>query len=74
MSHEIKTPINSIVGFLTLIEKGMFDSEAELKDFAGNAKTAADALLDIINNMLDISKLKPVKWSLRIVSLIFLMK
>ncbi len=64
MSHEIKTPINSIVGFLTLIEKGMFESEAELKDFAGNAKTAADALLDIINNMLDISKIEAGKMQL----------
>lgn len=67
MSHEIKTPINSIVGFLTLIEKGMFESEEELKDFAKNAKTAADSLLDIINNMLDISKIEAGKMELDIV-------
>lgn len=64
MSHEIKTPINSIVGFLTLIEKGMFESEDELKDFAANAKTAADSLLDIINSVLDISKLEAGKMEL----------
>ncbi|MBN1301485.1 MAG: response regulator [Melioribacteraceae bacterium] len=64
MSHEIKTPINSIVGFLTLIEKGMFESEGELKDFASNAKTAADSLLDIINNVLDISKIEAGKMEL----------
>lgn len=64
MSHEIKTPINSIIGFLTLIEKGMFESEGELKDFARNAKTAADSLLDIINNVLDISKIEAGKMEL----------
>ncbi len=69
MTHEIKTPINSIVGFLTLIEKGMFESEGELKDFAKNAKTAADSLLDIINNMLDISKIEAGKMELDTVGL-----
>ncbi|MBU1097440.1 MAG: response regulator [Bacteroidetes bacterium] len=64
MSHEIKTPVNSIVGFLNLIEKGMFDSEIELKEFASNAKIAADALLEIINNMLDISKIEAGKMEL----------
>lgn len=64
MSHEIKTPINSIIGFLTLIEKKMFDSEEELQEFAQNAKTAADSLLDIINNVLDISKMEAGKMEL----------
>lgn len=64
MSHEIKTPINSIIGFLTLIEKRMFDSEEELQEFAQNAKTAADSLLDIINNVLDISKIEAGKMEL----------
>lgn len=64
MSHEIKTPLNSIVGFLTLIERGTFVSQDELKEFAGNAKTAADSLLDIINNVLDISKLEAGKMQL----------
>lgn len=64
MSHEIKTPINSIIGFLTLIEKKMFDSEEELQEFAQNAKTAADSLLDIINNVLDISKIEAGKMEL----------
>ena len=64
MSHEIKTPINSIIGFLTLIEKKMFDSEEELQEFSQNAKTAADSLLDIINNVLDISRIEAGKMEL----------
>lgn len=61
MSHEIRTPMNSVLGFLTLIENGLFESEKELKDFARNAKTSAESLLDIINNILDLSKIEAGK-------------
>jgi len=64
MTHEIKTPINSIVGFLTLIEQKLFDSEEELQDFAHNARISADSLLEIINNILDISKIEAGKMEL----------
>ncbi|MCK5457956.1 MAG: PAS domain-containing protein, partial [Melioribacteraceae bacterium] len=61
MTHEIKTPINSIVGFLTLIEQKLFDTEEELQDFAQNARISADSLLEIINNILDISRIEAGK-------------
>ncbi len=61
MTHEIKTPINSIVGFLTLIEQKLFDTEEELHDFAHNARISADSLLEIINNILDISRIEAGK-------------
>jgi len=64
MTHEIKTPINSIVGFLTLIEQRLFDSEEELQDFAHSARISADSLLEIINNILDISKIEAGKMEL----------
>ncbi|MBU2491476.1 MAG: response regulator [Bacteroidetes bacterium] len=58
MSHDIKTPMNSIMGFLTLMENGLWESDEEIKEFAGNAKSSADSILEIINNILDISKLE----------------
>ncbi|MBU0474945.1 MAG: response regulator [Bacteroidetes bacterium] len=64
MTHEIKTPINSIVGFLTLIEQHLFESEEELQDFAQSARISADSLLEIINNILDISKIEAGKMEL----------
>ncbi|PIQ08194.1 MAG: hypothetical protein COW71_12970 [Ignavibacteriales bacterium CG18_big_fil_WC_8_21_14_2_50_31_20] len=64
MTHEIKTPINSIVGFLTLIEQHLFESEEELQDFAHNARISADSLLEMINNILDISKIEAGKMEL----------
>lgn len=64
MSHEIRTPMNSVLGFLTLIENGLFENSDELKEFAGNAKMSAESLLDIINNILDISKIEAGKMEL----------
>ena len=64
MSHEIRTPMNSVLGFLTLMENGLFESEEELRDFARNARISADSLLDIINNVLDLSKIEAGKMKL----------
>lgn len=58
MSHEVRTPMNSIMGFLTLIENDMIEDDAELKNFARDARVASESLLDIINNILDISKIE----------------
>jgi PAS domain S-box-containing protein len=61
MSHEIRTPMNGIIGYLTLIEKGVYEDSEEMKEFAASAKDSADALLDIINNILDLSKIESGK-------------
>ncbi len=63
-SHKLRTPMNSVIGFLTLIENGLFESEFELRDFAHNAKTSAESLLNIINNILDISQIESGKLEL----------
>ena len=49
--HKLKTPINSIVGFLTLIEQGLFNSEDELKDFSHKARVSANSLVGIIDDI-----------------------
>ncbi|MCL2765023.1 MAG: ATP-binding protein [Treponema sp.] len=56
VSHEIRTPMNSIIGFSELA----LDSEAALKtrDYIRNIKTNANWLLQIINDILDISKVE----------------
>jgi PAS domain S-box-containing protein len=64
MSHEVRTPMNSVMGFLTLIENDLFESKEELKNFSRDARLAAQTLLDIINNILDISKIEAGKMDL----------
>ena len=60
MSHEIRTPLNGIIGFaeLLLAEKDMNPKEL---DYLGRIKISAVGLLDIINNILDISKIEAGK-------------
>jgi len=61
MSHEIRTPMNGILGFLTLIEAGAYKDSEELKQFSSNARQSAESLLDIINSILDLSKIEAGK-------------
>lgn len=61
MSHEIRTPMNGILGFLTLIEAGAYESTTELKQFSTNARQSAESLLEIINSILDLSKIEAGK-------------
>ncbi|MDR3611058.1 MAG: ATP-binding protein [Ignavibacteriaceae bacterium] len=64
MSHEIRTPMNGIIGFLTLIEKEAYHNMEELKQFSISARKSAESLLDIINDILDVSKIESGKMQL----------
>ena len=58
MSHEIRSPMNAIVGFSeTILNNPTFDPEMIRSDVEHIA-TAGNNLLDIINNILDISKIE----------------
>jgi PAS domain S-box-containing protein len=61
MSHEIRTPMNGILGFLSLIEKGAYKDREELRQFTSNARQSAELLLEIINDILDLSKIESGK-------------
>ncbi len=64
MSHEIRTPMNGVIGFLSLIEKGAYSDQEEMKQLSLSAKQSAESLLDIINDILDISKIESGKMEL----------
>lgn len=59
MSHEIRTPLNAIVGFSqALLEEDLpYQAQEEVKDIV----MASDTLLDIVNGILDISKIEANK-------------
>lgn len=67
MSHEIRTPLNSIIGFSELLQATSPDSE-ELHDYAANINTAGQTLLQLINDVLEISRFEadlveiPLEW------------
>ena len=62
MSHEIRTPLNVIVGFSECIINA--DSLEEAKDNANDVITASNTLLEIVNGILDISKIEAGKLEL----------
>lgn len=56
MSHEIRTPLNSIIGFSELL--GLTPLSKVQKDYCENIHLSGNALLGIINDILDMSKIE----------------
>ncbi len=64
MSHEIRTPMNGIIGFLDIL-RGTNPSEKQL-EYIDIVKTSSNHLLEIINDILDISKIESGKLALEL--------
>ncbi len=56
MSHEIRTPMNGVMGFLELMKTTRLTDEQ--KEYLGEALSASEVLLHIINDVLDLSKIE----------------
>ena len=63
MSHDIRTPINAITGFIELAIRNIDDPEKTL-DYLKKAQLSNRHMIDIINNILDMSKIESGKISL----------
>lgn len=56
MSHEIRTPLNAIVGFSNMLPST--EDRAEMREYADIIETNTDLLLQLINDILDLSKIE----------------
>lgn len=67
MSHELRTPLNAIIGFSDVTRQGTFGpvEPPRYRDYAQLIHESGRLLLDLINDILDISKIEAGKFELR---------
>lgn len=63
MSHEIRTPMNGVLGMLELVQNS--ELSADQKEKIDTAFNSAEGLLDIINDVLDLSKIEAGKMQIK---------
>ncbi len=65
MSHDIRTPMNAVLGFITLMEKEV-DNPEKIADYLGKMKVSGNYLMSLINNVLQVARIDSGKENLNI--------
>lgn len=66
MSHEIRTPLNGILGFTSLLTEKENISQSKRESYSAIINRSAESLMQIINDILDLSRLETDQFSLNI--------
>ena len=61
MSHEIRTPLNAVLGFTDVLRRGLVTDTAESRDHLNMIHRSGKHLLELINDILDLSKIEAGK-------------
>ncbi len=61
MSHEIRTPMNAILGFADVLRRGFDTTAAQRQEYLDTIHSSGQHLLDLINDILDLSKIEAGK-------------
>jgi cell cycle sensor histidine kinase DivJ len=66
MSHELRTPLNAVIGFAEIIHGEMFGAlvDARYRDYAGHIHDSGQHLLQVVNDILDMSKIEAGKYKI----------
>src|SRR3954451_5002021 len=66
MSHELRTPLNAILGFSEVMESEIFGTHAvaTYKDYSGDIHNSGVHLLNLINEILDLSRIEAGRYEL----------
>ncbi len=66
MSHELRTPLNAVIGFADLLHSGAVPADSPRhKEFLGHIATSGRHLLQLINDVLDLSKVESGKFEFK---------
>jgi len=67
MSHELRTPLNAVIGFAEIIKNEMLGAinDARYRDYAADIHRSGVHLLQLINDILDLTKVEAGKYELR---------
>jgi len=71
MSHELRTPLNAIIGFSEIMEGGTFGplGSDKYNEYCRDIRMSGEFLLDVINDILDMSKIEAGRYQLDIENL-----
>jgi len=58
VSHDLRTPLNSILGYLKLLLDGVYESEDEAREFLENASMSATHLLHMVRDVLTMTQVE----------------
>jgi len=70
MSHELRTPLNAILGYSELVIEEAEPEATQLRSDVERIRGAAEHLLELINNILDLSKIEASKMELSVESFV----
>ncbi|KKC39779.1 ATPase [Devosia epidermidihirudinis] len=74
MSHELRTPLNAIIGFSEVLKSELLGNHQvpQYKEYAGDIHSSGQHLLNLINELLDLSRIEAGKYELHeeVVSLV----
>ena len=65
VSHELRTPLNSVIGFAELLHDGKVASAADQREYLGDILRSSRQLLELINDVLDLSTAQTGKMTFR---------
>lgn len=66
MSHELRTPLNAIIGFSEVLKSELLGAHqvSQYKEYAGDIHSSGQHLLNLINELLDLSRIEAGKYEL----------
>jgi len=66
VSHDLRTPLTSLKGFIEVLVNGDYDSEEKLREYLEILDAEADRMISLINDLLDLGRLESGKMDLHI--------